>query len=87
MIKIIILIQTLLLLSITVFAELDTLVMQNGSDGYDGCEDRSIFQFKKSSPESKWGGSMAGTFPEMAVHGEEANDGETPKLAFGQLIC
>ncbi len=85
--EIIKIIQILLLFSITIFAEIDTLVLQNGNAGYEGCEDRSLFQMKKSSPESKWAGSMTGTFPEMAVHGEEANDGETPKLAFGQLIC
>lgn len=37
----------LLLKTTLIFAEVDTLVLQNGASGYEGCEDRSIFQFKK----------------------------------------
>lgn len=77
----------IVLMSYSVFAEDTTIILQNGLDNYTGCQDRSLFEKKLRSDESKWAGSMAGTFPEMNVHNIEANDGECEKLAFGQLIC
>lgn len=74
-------------LTTTLFAKEAIITLQNGLDKYSGCQDRSLFEKKVSTAESKWAGAMAGAYPEMKVHGIEANSGDCEKLALGQLVC
>lgn len=73
--------------SMSLGEQIDTLVLQNGLDGYDGCEDRSLFQIKTKGEGGSWGGASYAAFPRKPYHTEDASEGDNAHLAFGSFLC